>query len=96
MLNLALCQANGAENWGCYAGGVAAKKKPEKNPAAVALGALGGKARAEQLTQEEKSEIARQAGEKGGRARAAKLSKAKRIAQAKTAARARWRRQGNS
>lgn len=31
------------------------EKAPEKNPAAVALGALGGKARAEALTAEERS-----------------------------------------
>jgi hypothetical protein len=33
----------------------------EKNPAAVALGKLGGKARAEKLTPEQRSEIARKA-----------------------------------
>ena len=39
--------------------------KPEKNPAAVALGKLGGlkggKARAQKLTKEERSEIAKKA-----------------------------------
>jgi hypothetical protein len=41
------------------------KKQPEKNPAAVALGRLGGlkggKARAEKLTPAKRSEIARKA-----------------------------------
>ena len=41
------------------------KPKPEKNPAAVALGRLGGKkggkARAAKLTKEQRSEIARKA-----------------------------------
>ena len=41
------------------------KTEPEKNPAAVALGRLGGlkggKARAANLTKEERSEIARRA-----------------------------------
>ncbi|MCH8863516.1 MAG: RNA-binding protein [Proteobacteria bacterium] len=35
-----------------------------KNPAAVALGRMGGKARAEKLTAERRSEIAKQAAEK--------------------------------
>lgn len=35
---------------------------PKKNPAAVSLGRLGGKARAKALTQEQRSEIARVAG----------------------------------
>jgi hypothetical protein len=47
------------------------ERKPKKNPAAVALGRLGGK--------------------KGGAARAAKLSKEQRIAIAKKAAMARWK-----
>ena len=53
--------------------GKPAKKKdlPEKNPAAVALGRLGGL--------------------KGGKARASKLSSKKRIAIAKKAALARWK-----
>lgn len=41
------------------------KKQPEKNPAAVALGRLGGlkggKARAKSLTKDERAEIARKA-----------------------------------
>lgn len=41
------------------------KKKPEKNPAAVALGRLGGlkggKARAEKLSEKKRQEIARKA-----------------------------------
>ena len=45
-----------------------AEAKPEKNPAAVALGKLGGlkggKARAEKLSKEERSEIAKNAAQK--------------------------------
>jgi hypothetical protein len=44
------------------------KEEPEKNPAAVALGRLGGlkggKARAEKLSPEERSEIAKKAAKK--------------------------------
>ena len=40
-----------------------------KNPAAVALGRKGGKARSQKLTPEERSEIARRAGKAGGRGR---------------------------
>ena len=44
------------------------EQQPEKNPAAVALGRLGGKkggpARAAKLTQEQRSEIARKAAAK--------------------------------
>ena len=47
--------------------GQAPKKKKRKNPAAVALGKLGGakggKARAKALTPEQRSEIARKAAE---------------------------------
>lgn len=46
------------------------KKKPKKNPAAVALGRLGGKASAESRSSEERSEAAR----KAGLARSRKLS----------------------
>ena len=44
-------------------------KRKKKNPAAVALGKLGGKARAENLTPEERSEISRRGGKAGGRGR---------------------------
>ena len=48
--------------------GKAPKVEPEKNPAAVALGRLGGlkggKARAESLTPEQRSEIAQKAAAK--------------------------------
>jgi len=44
-----------------------AERPPEKNPAAVALGRMGGlkggKARAEKLSEEERKEIARKAAE---------------------------------
>ena len=40
-----------------------------KNPAAVALGKRGGKARANKLTPEQRSESARKAGLAGGRGR---------------------------
>ena len=65
-----------------------------KNPAAVALGKLGGpkggRARMESMTHEERREFARQGGKSGGQARAAKLSPARRKEIAKTAAAARW------
>jgi hypothetical protein len=41
----------------------------KKNPAAVALGKRGAKARNKSLTPEERSEIARKAGKAGGRGR---------------------------
>jgi hypothetical protein len=67
----------------------------KKNPAAVSLGRLGGKARASKLTPEELSEIGRAAGKVGGAARAKKLSPEERrkIAQkaGKAGAAARWR-----
>jgi len=43
-----------------------------KNPAAVALGKRGGKARAQKLTAEQRSESARKAGLAGGRGRGKK------------------------
>lgn len=63
----------------------------KKNPAAVALGRLGGqkggKARAEALTPEERSEIA----SKAGRARLKHLSAKRRQEIARKAASARWK-----
>ncbi len=56
-----------------------------KNPNAQALGSLGGKARAENLSEFELSSIA----SKGGNARAAKLSATERIRIAKLAVAAR-------
>jgi hypothetical protein len=61
----------------------------KKNPHAVALGKLGGKAKAE-LPPEQVSEINRA----GGIARAQKLTKAQRSAIAKKAATARWNKKG--
>jgi hypothetical protein len=43
--------------------------KRSKNPSAVALGSLGGKARKKNLTKQERIEIARKAGKAGGRGR---------------------------
>ena len=65
----------------------------KKNPNAQALGSLGGKARAERLSDAEIAEIAR----KGGKARAAKLTAAERsrIAKLAVAARERKRRGEN-
>ena len=63
---------------------------PEKNPHAVALGRLGGKKRAEVLTQEEQIAISKKAGLIGGKARAEKLSPKRRSEIAKKAAAARW------
>ena len=66
----------------------------KKNPAAVALGRLGGKkggkSRMESMTAEERQEFARSGGEAGGKARAETLSPARRKAIAKAAAAARW------
>jgi hypothetical protein len=58
----------------------------EKNQAAVELGRLGGKARAERLSKDELSKIAM----KGVRARKAKLSPKQRKEIAQKAAAARW------
>ena len=58
----------------------------EKNPAAVQLGSLGGKARAEGLTPEELSRIAY----KGALARNAQLNAEQRSEAARKAVRTRW------
>jgi hypothetical protein len=60
--------------------------KGQKNPAAVELGRLGGKARAESLSREQLSQIA----QKGVRARMRKLSPKRRKDIAKKASAARW------
>jgi hypothetical protein len=62
-----------------------------KNPAAVSLGRLGGKARAKKLSAEDLAEIGRKGGQVGGKARAEALSKARRQEIAKKAAAARWK-----
>jgi hypothetical protein len=62
----------------------------KKNPAAVALGRLGGKARAQKLSAEQQSEIGRTAGTVGGKRRAEVLSAARRKEIAQKAAKARW------
>jgi hypothetical protein len=64
--------------------------KRKKNPAAVALGRLGGKARADKLSPEQKSEIGRTAGRLGGKRRAEVLTAAQRKAIAQKAAKTRW------
>ena len=48
---------------------ISTQKLKKKNPAAVALGALGGRARKRKLTAEQRSAIARKAGLAGGRGR---------------------------
>jgi hypothetical protein len=65
----------------------------KKNPNAQALGSLGGKARAENLSEAKLTEIA----SKGGKARAAKLSAAerRRIAKLAVAARENRRKESN-
>jgi hypothetical protein len=65
-------------------------KSKKKNQNAVALGRLGGKARAANLTVKELSEAAR----KAGQARKTKLSDAQRRRVAKAAAAARWSQKG--
>jgi hypothetical protein len=66
----------------------------KKNPAAVALGRLGGKvggkARMEAMSPEERTEFASKGGAVGGRARADKLSSKRRSEIARKAAAARW------
>jgi hypothetical protein len=66
-----------------------------KNPHAVALGKLGGakggKARAENLSETQLSEIGRMGGLVGGKRRAEALSAGRRKAIAQKAAKARWR-----
>jgi hypothetical protein len=57
----------------------------KKNPAAQALGKLGGKARAKALSEDELSEIAR----KGAEARASKLTASRRSEIARKAVQAR-------
>lgn len=66
-----------------------ARKK--KNPHAVALGKLGGKARAKKLTPEQIAASASKAGKAGGPARAASLTAAERRAIAQKAAAKRWK-----
>lgn len=62
----------------------------KKNPAAQALGKLGGTARAKSLTDSQRSEIAKQ----GATARASKLNAAKRSEIARKAVQARIAKQG--
>jgi hypothetical protein len=78
----------------------------KKNPAAVALGKLrarkvsverqkeiasmGGRARAEAISDEDLNRIVTKAGKAGGKARAAKLTKEQRSEIARKAAAARW------
>jgi hypothetical protein len=84
----------------------------KKNPAAVTLGklrtaklsqerrqeiaSLGGKARADVVSQEEAVKIARKAGNVGGRARAEKLSSKRRSEIARKAAATRWAKQSGT
>jgi len=62
-----------------------------KNSAAVALGHLGGTARAVKLSAAEQSAIGKKAGKVGGKARARALTKEQRQEIARKAAAARWR-----
>jgi len=62
-----------------------------KNPNAVALGRLGGKATAESLTAKERSESARKAGLVGAQARKEALTPEERKRIARKAAKARWK-----
>jgi general stress protein YciG len=61
-----------------------------KNPHAVALGRMGGKARAEALTPEELANIGKKGGKKGGKARAQALTPEQRSEISRKAAAARW------
>jgi hypothetical protein len=66
----------------------------KKNPAAVALGKLGGRkgglARMKMMSPDDRQAFARAGGLAGGKARAKKLSSAQRKASARKAAAARW------
>ncbi len=66
----------------------------KKNPAAVALGRLGGKrggrARMAMMSDEQRAEFASKGGKAGGKARAEKLSAKQRSEIARKAAAARW------
>jgi hypothetical protein len=62
----------------------------KKNPHAVALGRLGGKATSKALTDEERSESARKAGLVGSQARKEALTPEERSKIARKAAKARW------
>jgi hypothetical protein len=62
----------------------------KKNPAAVALGKLGGKASMKAKSAKEREKFARAGGLSGGKARAAVLTPAKRKEIAQRAAAARW------
>jgi hypothetical protein len=66
-----------------------AKKTKTKNPAAVELGRLGGKARAKALTREQRQEIAKKALKAAKEARD-KMTPAERTRIARKAARTRW------
>jgi hypothetical protein len=61
-----------------------------KNPAAVALGRLGGKARLRKMTADQRSDVARQ----GGKARFSDMTAGQRKAVARRAAAARWAKAG--
>jgi tRNA(Ile2) C34 agmatinyltransferase TiaS len=55
--------ASGRKHYRCSECGALWREKRDKNPAAVALGALGGKARTAALTPEERSRQSAQASE---------------------------------
>jgi len=65
-----------------------------KNPHAVALGRLGGKAAMKERSAKERADFAQMGGKAGGKARAAKLTKEQRSEIAQKAARARWNKAG--
>ncbi len=66
-------------------------RQVKKNPHAIALGRLGGKATAESLTAEERTERARKAGLVGSLARTEALTPEQRSSIARKAAKARWK-----
>jgi len=76
------CPTNKASGW--YDGSEI--MPPKKHPGAVALGRLGGKARAKALSKEKRSELAR----KAGKARLKTISAEERSAIARGAVQARW------
>lgn len=65
----------------------------EKNPAAVELGRLGGRATMKKLSRKQRVALAKSGGLVGGKARAKKLTAKQRREIAMKAARARWKEQ---
>ncbi len=66
------------------------KRPPEVEEYIRRIASMGGQARMQSLTQEQREELARKGGLAGGRSRAKKLSAKRRKEIARKAAQARW------